>query len=199
MNVHSVKDGERMEKKGKKDHIMEAALELFALRGYHGTPVSLIAERANVGSGTIYRYFKDKDDLVNTLYRYWKQKFFEQTAEQIDFNQPLRSLFRDFCIKLVQFAEKHRSAFIFMEVHHHSPYLDDESIAVSEHLKEHFFAILRDGQTQEVLKSGPPEILFSAIFGIFSETMKLYWNKDQSVSTDIIPTIEEMAWQAIRR
>lgn len=187
-----------MDRKGKKDHIMQAALELFAERGYHGTPVSLIADRANVGSGTIYRYFKDKDDLVNTLYRHWKQKFFEETVEQVDLDQPLRSLFRDLCVKMVQFAEKYRSAFIFMEAHHHSPYLDEESVALSERLKGHFLAFLRQGQVQEMIKPGPPEMLFSAIFGIFSETMKMYWNKSQSIPTEIITRIEEMAWQAIR-
>lgn len=199
MIVHSAKVVRLMDKKEKKDQIMQAALELFAQRGYHGTPVSLIAEQANVGSGTIYRYFRDKDDLVNTLYRHWKQKFFEETAEQIDLNQPLRSLFRDICFKLVQFAEKYRSAFVFMEAHHHSPYLDEESIAVSERLKEQFFAVLREGQAQEVIASGSPEMLYSAVFGIFSETLKMYWNKGQSISTEIISKIEEMAWQAIRR
>ncbi len=187
-----------MEKKGKKDHILQAALELFAERGYHGTPVSLIAERANVGSGTIYRYFKDKDDLVNTLYRYWKQKFYRETAEQINLNQPLRSFFHDLCFKMVQFAEKYRNAFIFMEAHHHSPYLDEESVALSEHIKEHLFAILQEGQHQEMIKPGPPEVLFSAIFGIFSETLKTYWNKGQSVPIPVVSQIEKMAWHAIR-
>ncbi len=188
----------KMDKKGKKDHIMQAALALFAERGYHGTPVSLIAERANVGSGTIYRYFKDKDDLVNSLYRYWKQKYFEETAEQINLDQPLRSLFRDICVKLVQFAEENRSAFIFLEAHHHSPYLDGQSIALSERQKERFFAILREGQAQEMIKPGPPEMLFAAIFGIFSETLKTYWNKGLVLPEEIISKIEEMAWQAIR-
>ena len=73
-----------MDKLDKKELIMAAALELFAERGYHGTPVSLIAEQAKVGSGTIYRYFKDKDDLVNTLYRHWKRKYFLETTEEIE-------------------------------------------------------------------------------------------------------------------
>ena len=38
--------------------ILEAALALFAERGYDGTPVPLIAEKAGVGAGTIYRYFE---------------------------------------------------------------------------------------------------------------------------------------------
>ena len=41
--------------KNKRDDIMEAALILFAERGYDGTTVPMIAEKAKVGAGTIYR------------------------------------------------------------------------------------------------------------------------------------------------
>ena len=44
----------------KREAILEAALELFAERGFHGTAVPLIAAKAHVGAGTIYRHFKDK-------------------------------------------------------------------------------------------------------------------------------------------
>jgi AcrR family transcriptional regulator len=52
------------EKTDKRAALLEAALELFAENGFHGAPTSLIAERAGVGVGTIYRYFKDKDELI---------------------------------------------------------------------------------------------------------------------------------------
>ena len=57
----------------KRTAILDAALDLFVERGYYGTPVPLVAEHAGVGAGTIYRYFKSKEDLVNTLYRQVKQ------------------------------------------------------------------------------------------------------------------------------
>src|SRR6478736_3876176 len=56
----------------KREAILEAALELFAERTFDGTAVPLIAERAGVAAGTIYRYFDSKEALVNALYRRWK-------------------------------------------------------------------------------------------------------------------------------
>ena len=53
----------------KREAIMAAALELFVERGFYGTAVPEIAERAGVGAGTIYRYFESKEALVNALYR----------------------------------------------------------------------------------------------------------------------------------
>jgi AcrR family transcriptional regulator len=48
----------------KREAILRAALELFSERGFYGTAVPLIAERAKVATGTIYRHFKDKESLV---------------------------------------------------------------------------------------------------------------------------------------
>jgi len=42
----------------KRETILAAALELFVERGFYGTAVPEIAERAGVGAGTIYRYFE---------------------------------------------------------------------------------------------------------------------------------------------
>ncbi|MCW7461137.1 helix-turn-helix domain-containing protein [Leptospira limi] len=52
----------------KSEEILSAALELFTAKGFDGTAVPLIAERANVAAGTIYRYFASKEELVNSLF-----------------------------------------------------------------------------------------------------------------------------------
>ena len=44
----------------KKTRILEAALHLFATRGYHATNAKSIAARAGVAIGSFYRYFRDK-------------------------------------------------------------------------------------------------------------------------------------------
>lgn len=43
--------------------LVRAALELFIEKGYRGTPVSEVAERAGVAKGTVYRHFADKQAL----------------------------------------------------------------------------------------------------------------------------------------
>ena len=58
-----------MSKPDKRDEIVHAALELIAENGFHGAPMAMIAEKAGVGAGTIYRYFENKDVLITELYR----------------------------------------------------------------------------------------------------------------------------------
>jgi AcrR family transcriptional regulator len=39
-------------------------MELIALNGFHGAPMAMIAKQAKVAAGSIYRFFKSKDDLM---------------------------------------------------------------------------------------------------------------------------------------
>lgn len=54
---------------GKYDAILEGALRTFAERGYHGARVSNIAKAAGVADGTIYLYFKRKEDILIRLFQ----------------------------------------------------------------------------------------------------------------------------------
>ncbi len=60
---------------GKHEKILKAASKVFAQRGFHNARVSEIAREANVADGTIYLYFKNKDDILIHL--------FEETMEGI--------------------------------------------------------------------------------------------------------------------
>ena len=79
MTIHSVPDrGDRTEKR---ERILSAAERVFARRGFFAARVSEIAKDAGVADGTIYLYFKSKDDLLISL--------FESRMEQV--NRTLRT------------------------------------------------------------------------------------------------------------
>ncbi len=59
----SVQNGSCTEDPGKRLAILEQAIGAFAELGFRGTDVQMIADRAGVGKGTIYRYFHSKEDL----------------------------------------------------------------------------------------------------------------------------------------
>ena len=50
-----------------KERILEEALTLFAEKGYDGTGVDLIAERVGIKGPSLYRHFKSKEDIFNSL------------------------------------------------------------------------------------------------------------------------------------
>src|SRR5947207_775573 len=63
---------------GKRERILDAAVRVFAAEGFYNAKVSQIAQAAGVADGTIYLYFKSKDDLLISL--------FEDRMERINEN-----------------------------------------------------------------------------------------------------------------
>ncbi len=63
---------------GKRERILDAAIKVFAAEGFYNAKVSQIAQQAGVADGTIYLYFKSKDDLLITL--------FEDRMERVNAN-----------------------------------------------------------------------------------------------------------------
>jgi TetR/AcrR family transcriptional regulator, fatty acid metabolism regulator protein len=67
MNGDSVSPA--MPEPDKHEQIIEAAVRVFARNGYYNSRVSDIAKEAGIASGTIYLYFKTKDEILVTLFR----------------------------------------------------------------------------------------------------------------------------------
>src|SRR5262245_37471076 len=74
MNHHSVRGGEKTDRGDKRERIMSSAMRVFASKGFFGAKVSDIAEEAGVADGTIYLYFKSKDDLLISLFELQMEK-----------------------------------------------------------------------------------------------------------------------------
>lgn len=66
--------------------IIEAAVIAIAENGYHHTQISKIAKQAGVADGTIYLYFKGKDDLLISLFQEKMKVFIESLEEIIESN-----------------------------------------------------------------------------------------------------------------
>ena len=61
-------------RKDKKDKIIEAAAQVFSQKGYAGAVVADIAVSAGIGKGTIYEYFKSKDDLFFAVFEWFSSQ-----------------------------------------------------------------------------------------------------------------------------
>src|SRR5712691_941974 len=52
----------------KRDAILRAAIDVFAGRGYFNAQVADVARAARIAAGTVYLYFKSKDDLLVSIF-----------------------------------------------------------------------------------------------------------------------------------
>lgn len=79
--------------------IIEAAINVFAKQGYYQTTVAQIAREAGVADGTIYLYFKNKEDILLQIFSFRAKQIFDRfygaVAEAELSEEKLRSLIRN--------------------------------------------------------------------------------------------------------
>jgi TetR/AcrR family transcriptional regulator, fatty acid metabolism regulator protein len=89
MIIQSIQEGETplIQKRPKYKQIIDAAVIAIAENGYHQTQVSKIAKQAGVADGTIYLYFKNKDDILVSLFQEKMGNFIGKIEDEIKTKQ----------------------------------------------------------------------------------------------------------------
>jgi AcrR family transcriptional regulator len=78
----------------KRNAILGAATRLFAERGLAASPTSEISKRARVAEGTLFTYFKSKEDLINFLYREIKLELADAMMSDFPWKKNVRTRLR---------------------------------------------------------------------------------------------------------
>jgi TetR/AcrR family fatty acid metabolism transcriptional regulator len=160
------------ERADKHDLILEAAIEVFAEKGFHHARISDIARRAGVADGTIYLYFRNKDDVLLTIFE-------EKMGVLLAGLREALSGVEDPLEKVRTFARYH-----FRQVNDHralAEVLQIELRLSNKFLKEYrpeklweylgvFAAVIREGQERGVIRGDLDSfILMWAFFGAMDE------------------------------
>ncbi|MGZ3452583.1 MAG: TetR/AcrR family transcriptional regulator [Polyangiales bacterium] len=192
----------RKDPNDKRQAIMDAALVLFADRGFHGTAVPLVAERAGVGAGTLYRYFESKEALVNALYVHWKAQLTIALLANLPTDVGPRAQFGAVWQRLCRFALDHPKAFVFLELHHHAEYLDERSRAADANVLVPLHGFVEGAIRQQVLKEIDPAILMSIVWGALVGIIRAVEAGHVARTADLdrqLLLVEVALWEAIRR
>jgi len=150
---------------GASERIISAALQVFATRGFHGTPVPLVAAGAQVGMGTLYRLFPSKEALVNAVFRDAKQRLAAALLLDLDPSQSAERVFLGLWARVGGFARQEPLTFQFLEMQDHTPYLDPESRALERSVLEPIWQAVLLGQARGELRQGSAEALIATVWG----------------------------------
>jgi AcrR family transcriptional regulator len=181
----------------KKERILKAALELFCERGFHGTAVPLVADRAQVSVGLIYRHFSSKEQLVNQVYRACKREFGNFVEGQVRSEPDFRAQFRRFFLATIEYARNHPEAFFFLETHHHTPYLDEASQQASLVGRGKVLDFLDLGVTAGLLKPLPHELLLAMLWGPLVELIRLERAGKLELEPVLVQQAEQCCWDSL--
>jgi AcrR family transcriptional regulator len=157
-----------MKKSNKRDDILQATLEIISERGFHGAPMSVIAEKANVGAGTIYCYFQSKDELIIEINRILEEKILLAIEKNYPFNKDIKKRFFHLYKTVFMYFINHPVHFRFLEQYYHSPYgvsVHKERIVGTDGNPNIFQKLIKQGIKQKVIKDIPLFMHFALAFG----------------------------------
>jgi AcrR family transcriptional regulator len=83
----------KIDKEEKKANILEASIKVFAKKGVAKTKISDIAEAADIGKGTIYEYFRSKDEIFVASFHFFLEKVDSVISQRLNrISDPLEKL-----------------------------------------------------------------------------------------------------------
>ncbi|MFZ7126564.1 MAG: TetR/AcrR family transcriptional regulator [Desulfobacterales bacterium] len=83
LGISDQKSTQNKVKNDKYHRILESAVKVFAEKGYHESTISQIAREAGVADGTIYLYFKSKDDILVHFFNFKTRQVFDGFREEV--------------------------------------------------------------------------------------------------------------------
>ena len=186
----------------KREEIIRASLELIAEHGFHGAPMSMIADRAGVAAGTIYRYFENKDALIIALYREIDERIGAVIMKGYQPEKPIRERFHHIFAALLRYFISNSSDFRYLEQFHNSPYgvaLRRDIILRKTGDCYIYRDLLEQGVTQQVIKDLPMAILFALAFGPLKAVTRDHITGFITLDDAMIDRVMEACWDGIRR
>jgi TetR/AcrR family transcriptional regulator, fatty acid metabolism regulator protein len=185
----------------KRARILDAAEKIFARRGFFHARVSEIAREAGVADGTIYLYFKNKDDLLISLFESRMERVTAELTAALERVGPrpadrLTGFFATYARLVV--AHPELAEVLTVELRQSSKFMKEyQNPRFSDFLKL-LAGLIADGQEQgEFDSSLPAPIAARAIFGMLDE-LALAWLLGRGEKFDIVRAADALGALVLR-
>ena len=159
---------QRDRRRDKRNRIVDAAISVFARTGYHGARISDIACEAGIAYGLVYHYFKNKEEILNTIFEERWTGFLEAVDEIADGSTPTQD-------KLVSIAALILNAYrvrpewvkvFVLEIQRSSRFAEPGQIRAVGRLFQTITRILHTGQASgELRRDLDPDVACYVLIG----------------------------------
>ncbi|HWK07346.1 MAG TPA: TetR/AcrR family transcriptional regulator [Puia sp.] len=149
----------------KRTAIMDAALKLFSEKGFKETSTANISQAAGVATGTLFLYFKNKEELINKLYLESKDEFAVYIRLGLSDQKKLRDELFHIWNRWMEWTIAHPMKATFMLHFSSSPYISKMTREASMTNLGFINAIVKKACADRQLSSASPVLMTGVITG----------------------------------
>jgi len=180
--------------------IFEATLRLIYIDGIAGITMAKIAKSANIATGTLYNYFKNKEELINDLYRKLERestaRFLKGQSEGKPFAERLKIVWMNYLNHRITY---HKES-VFLEQYYRSPYITVNHKKIAESMKIPVYKIIAQGKDEGIVRKDADEkILFLAMLGFIRELADEHVDGVYVLNESKIKKAFQLSWDMLKK
>jgi TetR/AcrR family fatty acid metabolism transcriptional regulator len=177
------------------NRIIQAAVKIFARKGFYNAKIAEIAREAQVADGTIYLYFQNKDDILINLFEVKMDLILQNMREKLALERNPQKKVEIFALQHLKMMENNKELSEVIQVE-----MRQSSKFMKEYKNEKFFEYLRiisdiveQGQAEGIFRPNIiPGIAKRAFFGALDE-MSRYWVLSAKKKYDVETAAKEIS------
>src|SRR5215203_4669969 len=157
---------------GKREAILRAAIKVFAGKGYFNSKVADIAREARVADGTVYLYFKSKEDILHSIFDRSVEEALDAARKQIErLADPKEKLRRIALLHLERLGADRDLAVVFqVELRGSTKFMEEFSAAGFAEYLSLIRSTFEEGQRAGVFRRDlKPNVVAKVLFGALDE------------------------------
>jgi AcrR family transcriptional regulator len=180
----------------KKEKILQAALKLFITVGFDGTSTSKILVQADVSNGTLFHYFKTKEELINELFLKVKSDYREYLLNNVKSSENTKGRILQFWSVSLEYINNNPECIAFYDMFSSSPYIDKLTIEEASRGFDFFNQMILEGIANESLIDAPVELIGGYINASINSYK--YFKQNNPDQADVYKNMAfKMLWRSI--
>jgi TetR/AcrR family transcriptional regulator, fatty acid metabolism regulator protein len=194
-SAQAAEEAEEKPRNGKYEVILRAAARVFARSGYFNAKVSDVARTAGVADGTVYLYFKNKDDLLTSIFGWAMGEFINRAKSELaEVEDPREKLRRFAHLHFLMLEQERDIAIVFqIELRQSTKFMEQFSTTHLAQYLQMLREIIEEGQQRGFFrKQLSSKVVAKFLFGALDE-MATNWvlsHKHQSLTAMVEPVLD---------
>ncbi|TDE11260.1 TetR/AcrR family transcriptional regulator [Dyadobacter psychrotolerans] len=184
----------------KQEKILQAVFTVTGTHGLAGISIAGISNAAGVGAGTLYTYFKSKEEIIQAAYSGVEDKMTQKMYEQFDIQIPVKQSLKKIYINMLNYRLNNYNETVFIDQYIQSNYIQlnfSKQMSEFEQQNKPMYDLLKKGQNEGIIKIQPPIILISFFDGAVRSCSNGIVQKLFPLTQQIIDDCFDFVWKGI--
>ncbi|GLU51213.1 TetR family transcriptional regulator [Dyadobacter frigoris] len=184
----------------KQEKIIQSVFVITGKHGLAGVNIAGISKTAGVGAGTLYTYFKSKEDIVQAAYASVEDKMTQKMYAQFDSSLPVKQSLKQIYINMLNYRLNHYDETVFIDQYIQSNYIQlnfSRQMDEFEHQNKPLYDLLKKGQQEGIIKILAPIMLISFFDGAVRSCSTGIVQKLFPLKQQILDDCFDLVWRGI--